>query len=226
MINFKQWDSYWNNFNNWDEAKLSDSTRPRDEFWFRIKPWMQSDKWDWRWANKNRYLDYCVNQWWVEKQWEAPANWTPVTVPLYFDNTGKFSVTWTYDLTTDYWESISKWEIIGSLWWQQKDWRLVIPETWNYMVQYYVEYNRQHWTTTTYATAPKLYTAPTYYDTKWNYKWILDAKAWWGIINPDLNEWLSIQMLDKWYSIWLICYNGRDWVKAFCRWCIKLLKLS
>lgn len=53
MIEFKQWDSYWNNFNNWDEALLSDSNRPRDEFGLKIQPWKQTDKWKWRDTNKD-----------------------------------------------------------------------------------------------------------------------------------------------------------------------------
>ena len=71
MINFKQGDSYWNNFNNWDEAKLSDSTRPRDEFWFRIKPWMQSDKWDFRSANKNTYMTQYQVKWVTRVGWST-----------------------------------------------------------------------------------------------------------------------------------------------------------
>ena len=44
---------FWNDFNNWDEALFQDADRPRDSDKFKIKPWLQSDKWDFRNSNKN-----------------------------------------------------------------------------------------------------------------------------------------------------------------------------
>lgn len=44
---------FWNDFNNGDEAVFQDANRPRDNDKFKIKPWMQSDKWDWKGTNKN-----------------------------------------------------------------------------------------------------------------------------------------------------------------------------
>ena len=44
---------YWNDFNNWDEALFQDANRPRDNDKFKIKPWLQSDKRDFRTSNKN-----------------------------------------------------------------------------------------------------------------------------------------------------------------------------
>lgn len=44
---------YWNDFNNWDEALFQDANRPRDNDKFKIKPWLQSEKWDFRQGNKN-----------------------------------------------------------------------------------------------------------------------------------------------------------------------------
>ena len=46
---------FWNNFNNWDEALFQDANRPRDNDMFKIKPWMQAEKWDWKKTNKNRF---------------------------------------------------------------------------------------------------------------------------------------------------------------------------
>ena len=50
------WKQYWNDFNNWDEALFQDASRPRDNDKFKIRPWLQSDKWDWRDTNKNTWL--------------------------------------------------------------------------------------------------------------------------------------------------------------------------
>ena len=48
---------FWNDFNNWDEGVFQDANRPRDYDKFKLRPWLQSDKWDFRDANKNIYTD-------------------------------------------------------------------------------------------------------------------------------------------------------------------------
>lgn len=44
---------YWNNFNNGDEALFQDANRPRDNDKFKLRPWLQSDKWKQREVNKD-----------------------------------------------------------------------------------------------------------------------------------------------------------------------------
>ena len=44
---------FWNDFNNWDEALFQDANRPRDNDKFKIRPWLQSDKWKQRETNKD-----------------------------------------------------------------------------------------------------------------------------------------------------------------------------
>ena len=44
---------FWNDFNNGDEALFQDANRPRDNDKFKIKPWLQSEKQDFRQSNKN-----------------------------------------------------------------------------------------------------------------------------------------------------------------------------
>ena len=46
---------FWNDFNNGDEALFQDANRPRDNDKFKIRPWLQSDKWKQREVNKNIY---------------------------------------------------------------------------------------------------------------------------------------------------------------------------
>lgn len=43
---------FWNDFNNGDEALFQDANRPRDNDKFKIRPWLQSDKWKQREVNK------------------------------------------------------------------------------------------------------------------------------------------------------------------------------
>jgi hypothetical protein len=45
--------NFWNDFNNGDEGLFQDANWPRDDDKFKLRPWLQSDKRDWRWSNKN-----------------------------------------------------------------------------------------------------------------------------------------------------------------------------
>ena len=55
---------FWNDFNNWDEWVFQDANRPRDNDKFKLRPWLQSDKWDWRWTNKNIDFSHVMIKWW------------------------------------------------------------------------------------------------------------------------------------------------------------------
>ena len=44
---------FWNDFNNGDEWLFQDANRPRDNDKFKIRPWLQSDKWKQRSVNKD-----------------------------------------------------------------------------------------------------------------------------------------------------------------------------
>ena len=72
---------FWNEFNNGDEALFQDADRPRDNDKFKIKPWMQSGKWDFRWANKNTDLSQIVVKWWSNVPYTQEWNSLKWTVP-------------------------------------------------------------------------------------------------------------------------------------------------
>ena len=61
---------FWNDFNNGDEALFQDANRPRDNDKFKLRPWLQSDKWDWRGANKG------ISYWQFQAKWIAKVPWT------------------------------------------------------------------------------------------------------------------------------------------------------
>ena len=63
---------FWNDFNNWDEGVFQDASRPRDNNMFKIKPWLQSDKWDWKRANKNTQPMLSIFSW----VWRSAVTWT------------------------------------------------------------------------------------------------------------------------------------------------------
>lgn len=49
---------FWNDFNNGDEWVFQDANRPRDNDKFKLRPWLQSDKWDWKSTNKNTWAAF------------------------------------------------------------------------------------------------------------------------------------------------------------------------
>ena len=57
---------FWNDFNNWDEALFQDAERPRDSDKFKLRPWLQSGKWDWRKSKTNikfrKKIKYEINK--------------------------------------------------------------------------------------------------------------------------------------------------------------------
>ncbi len=79
---------FWNDFNNWDEGVFQDANRPRDNDKFKLRPWLQSDKWDWRGANKNTDFSHIMLKWggtvtgtaaWKQLLWAVPkmlVTWT------------------------------------------------------------------------------------------------------------------------------------------------------
>ena len=230
MIEFKQWDSWGNNFNNWDEAKLSDSTRPRDEFWFKIKPWMQSDKWDFRSSNKNIYLDQCVVRWARTVTWNDTYynDNTWALISLYTDlkwNTNIWTFThktagWNVTYTDDIIQQLETYKI-WSLSWQCKDWKLIIPESWSYFINYYVEflYDANHNVSSSYKNLAYLYT---------------NAKWWWPyaiahdhqFTYEDNCWWVTIQDLKQWEELSLWVMHNQTWTQYLCVWTIIIMKLS
>ena len=72
------WKQRGNDFNNGDEALFQDANRPRDNDKFKIRPWLQSDKWDWRWSNKNISMQMAqlVVKWWNIVPWSSA--WSPI----------------------------------------------------------------------------------------------------------------------------------------------------
>ena len=67
---------YWNDFNNGDEALFQDANRPRDDDKFKLRPWLQSDKWDWRNTNKNTDFSHIFIKWYSKVEW----TWTNKTL--------------------------------------------------------------------------------------------------------------------------------------------------
>lgn len=72
---------FWNDFNNWDEALFQDAERPRDDDKFKLRPWMQSGKWDFRWTNKNTDFSHIMIKWYTVVPWTASGDHLQRRVP-------------------------------------------------------------------------------------------------------------------------------------------------
>lgn len=69
---------FWNNFNNGDEGVFQDANRPRDNDKFKLRPWLQSDKWDRKWSNKNTQPMLSVFSWVWTSAVSGTSDWQPL----------------------------------------------------------------------------------------------------------------------------------------------------
>lgn len=79
---------FWNDFNNWDEGVFQDANRPRDYDKFKLRPWLQSDKWRFRDANKDTDFSMIMLKWWGNVPWTASGKQLLWRIP-------KLQETWT-----------------------------------------------------------------------------------------------------------------------------------
>lgn len=219
MIEFKQWDAYWNNFNNGDEALFQDASLPRDTFWFKIKNWIQTQKLDfWSWVS-NFYLDQITALWGKEIAWQS-GSLVPEIIPLWswtswYDKL-PFSTYWV-DLATvekKKWRSYTKWNLT---WRYTNTWWIVIPATWSYIIKYYWE---------------------VYFDPNiWQTSFIValadpdgemyDFESKVNATNPDMAWWITIQDFRAWEELYLVGkHASASWKKALYLWTVIIFKLS
>jgi hypothetical protein len=93
---------FWNNFNNGDDAVFGDSNRPRDENGFKLRPWLQGDKWSFRDVNKKTNFSDINIKWWsdiattpvwqdvkmeiptIKKTWNWKDDWVSIGYPSWY----------------------------------------------------------------------------------------------------------------------------------------------
>ena len=128
---------YWNDFNNWDEALFQDANRPRDNDKFKLKPWLQSDKWDWRWTTKNTDFSHAMIKGFCRAYGTPTWPQYPVvrTVPTLKEKRtdSELSAISAYSLGTEYWQM------------EKENNPFVIVKSWNIT---YSSWNGSTWTTT------------------------------------------------------------------------------
>lgn len=239
---------FWNDFNNWDEGVFQDASRPRDYDKFKLRPWLQSDKWDWRSANKNTDFSYTMLKWWGEVAWTAAGKQLIWTVPTLQE-------TWTQSeldslwinpiFTQDVTPEKMKMEWAGNPYVMVKKWPITY-QTWDWGTWFTTET-----TTTTYYEITKswLYSINcwgkfwfdlNYYDstTSYQYKeWVCIAQNMgWVFANTDMTQaracgnwdvlrYMQISPLNKWSQlvpmVWHSFTSGDNFVMGAI-WLVRL----
>lgn len=109
---------FWNDFNNGDEWLFQDVNRPRDNNKFKIRPWLQSDKWKQRDANKDIYTEAAS---FIGQSTKTAGAWSNIPDDC------------TIATLTEKYKAWNPWCII-------KDWNLVIQQSWTYILQAFTQF--------------------------------------------------------------------------------------
>lgn len=146
------WKQFWNNFNNGDEWLFQDADRPRDDNMFKLRPWMQSDKWDFRWSNKKIYTEasQLVAKWATKTAAfsSLPADYSIPYLKEYYTASDLSFLLW---YTTAWWTTWGTSEITyyadllksiknGDPWCKIKDWNIEIVESGTYIIQAFAQF--------------------------------------------------------------------------------------
>ena len=206
--------SWWNNFNNGDEALFNDASLPRDSYGFKIQPWMQSDKLDYWTQVKDFYLDQITAVWGKEiagMSWELKNT----VIPLKWLDNLPFSTYWVSQSDVDKkGKTYTKW----SLAWKVNDkWGIVIPAPWSYMINFYAEvyFDPAIWQTSFLVSLLD----------KNNDVYYTDAKV--ASINPDVAWSITLQDLKQWDELYLgWSHASASGKKALYIWTVTIFKLS
>jgi hypothetical protein len=107
--------NFWNDFNNGDEGLFQDANWPRDDDKFKLRPWLQSDRWDWRWSNKN--ISTVASQ--------LYATWTTTNVAASYNMPDGCTISKLSEMGREG----NPWCIVN------KDWNVEITENGTYIIQ-------------------------------------------------------------------------------------------
>ncbi len=142
---------FWNDFNNWDEWVFQDANRPRDDDKFKLRPWLQSGKWDWRSANKNINMAEALVRCIVKN-----PSWT-YTTPYFktkYDSNDFSSIIgyvpyWWTAITSEQAsqlarESAIQWGI-GDACITVNNWNVIVQKSWTYIIEAFAEFRYPTW---------------------------------------------------------------------------------
>lgn len=143
---------YWNEFNNGDEALFQDANRPRDDEKFKIRPWLQSDKWKQREVNKDISTEAAqLVVMWINKAWAFSSLPQDYSIP-YFKETYSASDLSSYNWyqtawgstwgssELNYYANLMSQRKSGNPWCRIKDWNIEITEDGTYIIQAFAQF--------------------------------------------------------------------------------------
>lgn len=180
---------FWNDFNNWDEGLFQDANRPRDDNKFKIRPWLQSDKWKQRDTNKDIYTRAASLIGESTKSagaaWSLPDDFTVATL-------------------TDKYKNWDPWCIL-------RDWNLVIQRSWTYILQAFCQFiidSLSSWYYYSHYVALLRYR-----DSKWN---IMNMTQWRFCGTWDQLMTWQIWWFNEWdvFNVWA-AHNFNDSVTMY-----------
>lgn len=204
---------YWNEFNNWDEALFEDANRPRDNNKFKLRPWVQTNKFNWR--QSNSWISYGEFQ--AKSLYLAPwtANWASLnmSIPEFkskytasdfssLDGYTQYTADWGKTYTSD---ELAKLAMERQEWKDSeafiKDWMVYIWKSGSYMVEASAQFYRptDYDSSTSYLTKMWVYL---YYWQAWDIKershrqnracWCPDYLDYWTV--ADIPAWTYLTM--------------------------------
>ena len=146
------WKQRWNDFNNGDEALFQDANRPRDNDKFKLRPWLQSDKWKQREVNKD--VTTVATQLVARGATKAPAfSSLPAdySIPYFRESYTPSDLSFLSWYTTAWWTTWGSAEIAyyadsfksiknGNPWCKITDWNIEIVESGTYIIQAFAQF--------------------------------------------------------------------------------------
>lgn len=174
---------FWNNFNNWDEGVFQDASRPRDEDMFRIQPWFQTQRMDWKATNKNREPSLFHVYWYHLLQWFNPVTYKAAGFHWVVPARVKFKSTYTESdfssitpFATAEWGNITatdlRWYVQDAYWsnWDAKvavrNESLEIMEDGVYFLDFFAQFVMPNWYSYSASQSYPLWLALLRYDEK------------------------------------------------------------
>ena len=208
------WRQFWNNFNSWDEGLFQDANRPRDNDKFKIRPWLQSEKLDWRSANKNITMAEALVRCIVKN-----PSWTYTTPSFktrYASNDFSFIVGYTpygwTAITSAQASALAEESAIQGWQWDAcinvENGNVVIKKSWTYIIEAFAEfrYPTGYNTSTSYQYIEYV-ALKTYKDNAWQVVlWSTDRACWpTSYRKASYVTWASagdILNVEVWQSSW------------------------
>lgn len=221
--------SWWNNFNNGDEALFNNASLPRDSYGFKIQPWMQSDKLDWRESNKNIDFKQCL----AKSAAVKTASWWVADDLAYFKES--YTAKDLADISSfvprnpsanthpiSWWQNVLKAQKRWDSWVTFKDWNAVITANWSYIIQAWCMFQFPDWYTTADSYLYKEYVAlKQYVDKEWVVITKNQARA---CSTADLVIATHVTWADKW-DILNVWFSHTYWSAVLCQPVINIYRL-